>query len=308
MLAVVALGGNAVMRKEDEPTIENQFKRTAEAMKHVAALAKKFNLVVTFGNGPQVGAIMIRSEAAKKLAYEIPLHSAVAQSQGEMGYMIQQCLQNELKKRKIRKNVVTTLTQVVVNRNDPAFRNPTKPIGPYYTKAEALELRKKGFIIKKDVHGGYRRVVASPEPKEIVEAKAIKSLVAHDTIAIACGGGGIPVIRAKKKLQGIDAVIDKDLASSLLAQKIGADTLIILTDVTKVALNYGKKNQKWLNKMTLSEARRYAKEGHFSAGSMGPKIETAINFLSSGGKKVIITKPKKSESALKGEDGTTIVR
>lgn len=308
MLTVIALGGNAILRKKDKPDIATQFRNTSRAMKHIAPLARKYNLVLTHGNSPQVGAIMVRSEAAKKLTYEVPLHSAVAQSQGEMGYMIQQCLENELQKNNIRKNVSTVLTQVVVSRNDPAFRNPTKPIGPYYTRLQAMLLRRKGFVIAKDVHGGYRRVVASPRPKKIVEVPAINNLVKSGAIVIACGGGGIPVIRKGEKLQGVDAVIDKDLASALLATQVGADIMVILTDVPKVALNYGKPEQRFLNKMTAKKAWQYMKEGHFPAGSMGPKIEAAINFLSSGGKKVIITKPELAEKALKGIEGTTIVR
>ncbi|MBI2578838.1 MAG: carbamate kinase [Candidatus Aenigmarchaeota archaeon] len=308
MLLVIALGGNAILRKKDKPDIATQFRNTARAMRHITPLAKKFSLVITHGNGPQVGAILLRSEAAKKQAYELPLHSAVAQSQGEMGYMIQQCLENELRRKGIRKSVSTVLTQVVVSKNDPAFRNPTKPVGPYYTRLQAMLLRGKGFVIAKDVHGGYRRVVASPRPKEIVEASAINKLVKSGVIAIACGGGGIPVYRPGNELKGIDAVIDKDLASALLAKQISADIMMILTDVPKVAINYGKPGQRFLNKITAKKARQYMEEGHFPAGSMGPKISAAINFLSSGGKKVIITKPELAEKALKGAAGTTIMR
>lgn len=308
MLAVVALGGNAILKKRDKPAIETQFRNTAAAMKHIAPLAKKFSLILTHGNGPQVGAIMVRSDSSKKRAYELHLHSAVAQSQGEMGYMIQQCLKNELRRRGIRKNVSTVLTQVVVSRNDRAFRNPTKPIGPYYNRIQALLLKRKGFAMAKDVHGGYRRVVASPEPKEIVEAGSVKNLVRCGTIAVACGGGGIPVVRKKGKLEGIDAVIDKDLASALLARQVSADMLLVLTDVPAVALNYGKPGQKFLKKMRMKEAKQYMEQGHFPTGSMGPKIAAAINFLSSGGKKVIITSPEKAEQAVAGKEGTTITK
>ncbi|MBI4018114.1 MAG: carbamate kinase, partial [Candidatus Aenigmarchaeota archaeon] len=303
-----ALGGNAILRKKDKPTIETQFRNTGRAMKHIAPLARRHGMVLTHGNGPQVGAVMLRSDMARKEAYELHLHNAVAQSQGEMGYMIQQCLENELRRRGIRKSVATVLTQVVVSRHDPAFMKPTKPIGPYYSHGEAMMLRRKGFAVKKDIHGGYRRVVASPKPKEIVEASSIRMLVKNNAVAIACGGGGIPAYRHGNDLKGVDAVIDKDLASSLLAQRISADAMLILTDVPKVALNYGKPGQIALRKVTASDARRYAEEGHFPAGSMGPKIEAAINFLSSGGKKVIITKPELAEKALKGIEGTTITR
>ncbi|MFH0949406.1 MAG: carbamate kinase [Candidatus Aenigmatarchaeota archaeon] len=303
---VIALGGNALLRSSEKPTVSGQFSNAANAMKKIVSLARKYRLVITHGNGPQVGNILIRSEAALGKAYSLPLSVCVAESQGEIGYMIEQCLQNELAKRKIKKPVVSVLTQVLVDKNDPAFRNPTKFVGPFYNKKQAAMMKKKGLIIKKDSNRGFRRVVPSPKPLKIIEADTIKQLV-RNSIVIAAGGGGIPVY-SKNGLHGIDAVIDKDMASACLAKSIGAKLMINITGVRKVALNYEKPSQKSLTKMNIKEAKKYLNEGHFPPGSMGPKIEAAIDFLEHGGKKVIITSPGFLGKAIRGKDGTIITK
>jgi len=308
---VIALGGNALLRSGENATLEKQFKNAQTAMEEISKISSKYNIVITHGNGPQVGAIVIRSELAAKKAYEINLSTAVAESEGELGYIIQQALYNELAKKK---PVVSLLTQFIVDKNDPAFHKPTKPIGPFYTKEQALALRKKGMHVINDAGRGWRRVVASPMPKKIIEAETIKKLAKNNTIVIAAGGGGIPVVKEKSKhkghwhLQGIDAVIDKDRASALLASDIKSDMLIMLTGVDMVALNYGKSNEKKLDKITAKDAKKYLSEGHFAEGSMGPKIEAAIYYLKHNKNgRVIITLPEKLEKALRGEDGTVIV-
>lgn len=300
MLVVIALGGNALLRRGETLSLEMQEKNVRLAAKSIKKMAKNNHIVITHGNGPQVGNIMIQVESALGKAYPVPLHVAVAESEGEIGYLLEQALYNELKK-----PVVSILTQVIVNRKDPAFRNPTKPIGPYYNARHARLLEKKGYRMKK-VNGGYRRVVASPRPLKIVEAPVIKKLVSLDTVAIAAGGGGIPVYKAHE-LHGIDAVIDKDLASTCLAKSINAKLLLILTDVPNVYINYGKKTQKTLGKLTVKEARKLLKGGHFPPGSMGPKIEAAIDFAGHGGK-AIITNFASLNKALKGKAGTIVVK
>ncbi len=299
MLAVIALGGNALLQKGEKLSIETQEKNIRNAVKSIKEIAKRHSIVLTHGNGPQVGNIMIQVEAALGKAYPVPLHIAVAESEGEIGYLLEQALYNELKK-----PIVSILTQVIVDKNDAAFKKPTKPIGPYYSKKEMTILRKKGYIMKK-INGGYRRVVASPKPLRVVEAPVIRKLASMNVIAIAAGGGGIPVYK-KHGLHGIDAVIDKDLASACLAKSIGAKILLILTDVPCAYLNYGKKNQKAINKISMKEAKQLLAEGQFPAGSMGPKIEAAIGFAEAGGK-TIITNFSSLHSALKGKAGTTIV-
>ena len=307
---VIALGGNALLREKEKPSLAAQFRNANNAMDEVAKLVGKYNIVLTHGNGPQVGAIVIRSELAAKSAltlvrpYEINLSTAVAESEGELGYIIEQSLYNQLTKRK---PIVSMLTQVLVDKNDPAFRKPTKPIGPFYKKEEAEKLKKQGMHVIEDSNRGYRRVVASPVPKKIIEADTVKKLVNSGTIVIAAGGGGIPVVKKNGKLIGIDAVIDKDGASALLAKDIRADMLIMLTGVDKVALNYGKTNEKRLSNITVKEAKLYLKEGHFPSGSMGPKIESAIYFLKHNKNgRVIITSPEKLQEALAGKNGTVI--
>jgi carbamate kinase len=268
-----------------------------------------WDVVITHGNGPQVGFILLRSELARHVLHPVPLDSCGADTQGAIGYMLQQCLYNAFLKKGMKKQAVTVVTQVVVDRNDPAFQNPTKPIGPFMSKEEALKRKEEeGWDVMEDAGRGWRRVVPSPYPLEIVELDAIKSLVDQGFVVIAVGGGGIPVIRLDDgSLKGVEAVIDKDLASSLLAVGIKADLFLISTAVEKVALNYKKPNQVWLDRMTLEEAKRYYDEGHFPPGSMGPKIKAIISYLEQGGKEAIITSPENITRALRGETGTRIV-
>ena len=294
-IAVVALGGNALLRGNEIGTIQQQEKNTHDTFIHLLKLLKDgYELVITHGNGPQVGNIMLRNEAGYK-EYKIPqmpLDICVADSQGGIGYMIERQIKNILTEFKIRKNVVTIITQVVVDKNDPAFLEPTKPVGGFYLREEAELLAKAGgLIFKEDPRKrGWRRVVPSPEPKEIINKKVIRDLVKRGNIVIASGGGGIPVYRDEKKnLVGVEAVIDKDLASSLLATEIGAEAFYILTDVPNVYLNFHKPNQIKLEKITAKEAEEYLKAGEFADGSMGPKILAAIQFVKGGGKKIIIT-------------------
>lgn len=294
-IAVVALGGNALLRGNEIGTIQQQEKNTYDTCVNLINLLNRgFGLVITHGNGPQVGNIMLRNEAGYN-TYKIPkmpLDICVADSQGGIGYMIEKQMRNILQKNKIKKNIVTVVTQVLVDKDDPAFQNPNKPVGPYYLKEEAdLLAKSNNFIFKEDAKKrGWRRVVPSPDPKDIINKKIIKSLVQKGNIVIACGGGGIPVyLDHEKNLQGTEAVIDKDLASSLLASEIGAEEFIILTDVPKVFLNFNKPNQIQLDQITLSDAKKYYANGEFGDGSMGPKVLAAIRYISNGGRETIIT-------------------
>lgn len=308
---VVALGGNAILSKGQEPSISTQFRNVRKAVGHILPLYKRYNLVLTHGNGPQVGNILIRVEEALGKAYPLPLDVCVAESEGEIGYIIGQTLFNQIEKGKSSPRIRTAalLTQVVVDRKDPAFRNPTKPVGPFYSKKEAQSLKKKGMKVVFDAGRGYRRVVPSPKPLRIIEAPVVKRLLAQKVIVIAAGGGGIPVVKAKGRYKGVEAVIDKDPASCCLAKDVGAEILLILTNVDKVKLNYGKKGQQSIDRMDIRQARRYMEEGHFPPGSMGPKIQAAIDFARSGkDKKAIITSPANAEKALQGRQGTHITR
>ena len=300
MKIVVALGGNALTKKGVKGAYKELIKNIKKTSKNLIDIIKDNKVIIVSGSGPQVGALVLQNELSKKKVPEMPLNVLDAELEGELGYMIELALNNELKKSK--RKSVTVLTQVLVDKNDKGFKNPTKPIGLFYSEKEAEKLRKKGFKIIYQVGKGYRRVVASPKPLEIIEINQIKDLMEKGNIVIAAGGGGIPVYRSDKGLKGIDAVIDKDRASSLLAGNIKADLLLILTDVDKVALNYKEKNQKFLNKLSVKDAKKYLKEGHFKEGSMKPKIEASINFLENGGKKVIITSISKVKKGLK--DGT----
>ncbi len=311
-LAVLAIGGNSLIKDKQHETVEDQYKAVCETAKHIVGMVEQgFDVVVTHGNGPQVGFILRRSEIAHEVAgmHPVPLVNCGADTQGAIGYQIQQALDNEFFKRGINKKAATVVTQVVVDKNDPAFKNPSKPIGTFYTKEQAEKLKKEhpDWVIINDAGRGYRRVVPSPMPKEIVEQPAIELLVKNGFSVVGVGGGGIPVIRNENgELEGIDAVIDKDNASSLLAVNIKADIFIISTAVEKVYLNYNKPNQKALDKMTVAEAKKYIEEGHFAKGSMLPKIQAVIRFLEAGGKEAIITNPESLERALKGETGTHI--
>lgn len=311
---VLALGGNALIRKGQYGSVYEQFENTRAAVDGIIPLIKKgYKLAITHGNGPQVGNIMIRTEAALDKAYYIPLGVAVAESQGEIGYMIEQTLQNKLKQAGIKRNVVCILTQVICDKDDPNVKNPSKPIGPFYTQEQVDKIKTNAntekMVFIEDSGRGFRRVVPSPLPKDVVEKEIIKELVDKGKIPIVCGGGGMPVYYdADGRLEGIDGVVDKDRASALLALQIGADLLIILTGVEKVCLNFNTSQQKMLDKITLKEAKDYLKQGQFPAGSMGPKIEAAVDFLEKGGKQVIITSIDKLMQALEGKAGTHIVR
>jgi carbamate kinase len=273
-------------------------------------IVKGYNVVVTHGNGPQVGFILLRSELARNKVHTVPLDSCGADTQGAIGYNFQMALGNEFKRRGIKKTVATIVTQVVVDKDDPAFKNPAKPIGPFYTKEEALERQRvDAWDVMEDSGRGWRRVVASPLPKEIVEFDAIKKLVDSGVVVIAVGGGGIPVIRDENgELCGAPAVIDKDHASAMLAGRLKADLFVISTSVEKVYINFCRPNQRSIDKMTVAEAKEYIKEGHFKAGSMLPKIEAAIKFLEGGGTEALITDPFHLEEALDGKTGTRIVK
>jgi carbamate kinase len=308
--AVVALGGNAISPKGDEDTIANQFRRTRESLREIIKLIQAgYRIVITHGNGPQVGNALLRVELARGKAPILPLGLCVADTEGGMGYMIEQSLQNGLRATGIDREVVTIVTQIIVDPGDPLFDRYTKFIGQFYSEEEITVLAKEsGWTVKEDSGRGWRRVVPSPKPLHIVNARAIKSLVNDGTVVIAAGGGGIPVyIEEDGKLEGVDAVIDKDLASAVLANEIGAEELIILTDVDKVALNFGKSDQVWLDQLSGEQAHDYLHQEHFPYGSMGPKVKAAINFVSWGGKKVIITSIEKVEEAIRGNAGTTIV-
>ena len=307
--AVVAIGGNSLITDEDHQTVADQFEATRETCAHIASMVQQgWEVIVTHGNGPQVGFILLRSEMASKAVHTVPLDSCGAETQGELGYMIQQCLQNEFQSRGIRNPVATVVTQVLVRKNDPAFKNPTKPIGPFYSRRKAEKYRKeRKWKIAEDAGRGWRRVVPSPLPVSIVELDAIKTLVDQGVVVIAAGGGGIPVIKERGKLKGVEAVIDKDYASAILAIGLEADLFLISTAVEKVALNFGEPNQKLLDNMTLPEAKKYCRQGHFPPGSMGPKIRGIISYLENGGKQALITNPENIERALRGKTGTHII-
>ena len=312
-IAVIAIGGNSLILDKKHQSVEDQYGAAKETCIHIADMIQAgYEVVIGHGNGPQVGFILRRSEIAAKTEgmHEVPLDVCGADTQGAIGYALQQNLQNELQRRGIHKPVATVVTQVLVDKNDPAFKSPSKPIGGFMDEAEGKRRQTEmGWTVVEDAGRGWRRVVASPLPKEIVEIEAIKALIAAGVIVICTGGGGIPVIRnAAGDLEGIAAVIDKDFGSSLLANDVGAELFVISTAVEKVAINYGKPEQKWLDKISLADARKYLGEGiHFAKGSMAPKIEAIIRFLDGGGKKALITNPENIGRAMKGETGTLIV-
>jgi carbamate kinase len=313
-LAVVAIGGNSLIMDKAHQTVEDQYQAAQQTTYHVADMVEQgWDVAIGHGNGPQVGFILRRSEIAAKVEgmHEVPLDVCGADSQGAIGYALQQNLQNELYQRGIKKKVVTVITQVLVDKDDSAFRNPSKPIGGFMDAAEAKRRKEEqGWSVVEDAGRGWRRVVASPLPKEIVELETVETLLERGIITITVGGGGIPVIDpGDGNYRGVAAVIDKDYASSLLAQKVNADLFVISTAVEKVAIHFGKPEQKWLDKMTLAEAKAYLAEGtHFAKGSMAPKIQAVIRFLENGGKEALITNPENLGRALKGETGTRIVR
>ena len=312
-VAVIAVGGNSLIKDPKNVTVEDQEQALRETSHHIADMIEAgWDVAIGHGNGPQVGYILRRSEIAAKYEgmHEVPLDVCGADSQGAIGYEFQQAMQNELHRRNIRKNVCTIVTQTLVDQNDKAFKNPTKPIGGFMEEAEAKRREKEmGWSVVEDAGRGWRRVVASPLPKEIVEFDSVKTLIDSGVVVITVGGGGIPVIdTGNGEYRGTAAVIDKDFASSLLAQNIKADLFLIATAVEKVAIHFGKPEQKWLDKMTLAEAKQYLAEGiHFAKGSMAPKIQAIIWYLESGGKAALITNPENIGRALKGETGTWIL-
>lgn len=309
-VAVVAVGGNSLIKDAQHQTVKDQYEAGAESMHHIAGMiAEGWDVVITHGNGPQVGFVLRRSELARHELHEVPLDVCGADTQGAIGYMFTQALYNEFLRRGMNKKAVAVVTQTVVDRNDPAFQNPTKPIGSFMDEKTAKErAEKEGWVVVEDAGRGWRRVVPSPIPVEIVEAPAIRTLIDAGFVVVGVGGGGIPVVRTETgELVGVEAVIDKDFGSSLLATMIKADVFIISTAVEKVALNYNKPNQVWLDKMTVAEAKAYMAEGHFAKGSMLPKIQACIRFLESGGKAALITNPENLTRALHGETGTWIV-
>ena len=307
---VVAVGGNSLISSGQEGNLEEQYINAYLTCKHVVKLIKSgFRVVLTHGNGPQVGNILLRVENTRDITYDIALDYCGAMSQGELGYLISNALDECLEEENIEIPVATIVTRTLVDGDDPAFQNPAKPIGKFYTEKEAMEMSDKyGFVMKEDSGRGYRHVVASPEPVEILEYKSIKSLIDASNLVIACGGGGVPVIRKNKKITGVQAVIDKDMTSSLLASRINADLLVISTAVSNVYINFGKENQQALGEIKADEVRQYLNNDEFRAGSMKPKIIAALKFLEKGGKRAIITSPDKIELAVSNSEiGTQII-
>ena len=309
-LAIVAVGGNALIKDNQHKTVQDQYAAAVDTMAHIAdMIAEGWNVVVTHGNGPQVGFILRRSELSAHELHEVPLDYCGADTQGSIGYMFQQALYNEFVRRKMQKSAVTVVTQTIVDRNDPAFQNPTKPIGSFMDEEQAkMRMEKDGWTVVEDAGRGWRRVVPSPIPLRIVEADAINALIEKGFVVIGVGGGGIPVIETPEgKLVGVEAVIDKDFGAAILASMLKADLFLISTAVEKVAINFNKPNQQWLDQMTAAEARQYVQEGHFAKGSMLPKIHAILKYLDNGGKKALITDPAHIKDALNGKTGTWIL-
>jgi len=312
-LVVLALGGNALLRKGESGSFSEQFENVKKTAKILADLIERgYMIVITHGNGPQVGATLLRHDAGQKI-YDVPafpMDVCGAETQGFIGYMIQQALGNELKKRGIGRGVVTIVTRVLVDDKDPAFKSPTKPVGPFYTREEMEKIKKEhpDYVFKEDkARGGWRRVVPSPDPKKILEGDAIKSLVNSGFIVVASGGGGIPVIETSEGIKGVEAVIDKDLTGEKLASLVRADKFVILTDIDGAYLNFGKPNQKKIEKIRAEELKKYVEEGHFAEGSMLPKILAAIRFVENGGKEAIIAELDQLINAINGKAGTHVL-
>jgi carbamate kinase len=301
-ILLVALGGNALIRKGEEGTVDQQFKNLAVPIRQVARLSNDYRIIITHGNGPQVGNLLLQQESCREVP-QLPLEILVAQTQGQIGYMIESTLDSELMDLGIHvKPLISLITYVVVDENDPAFASPSKPIGPAYKRQEDAP---SGYPVIKTAKG-FRRVVVSPKPVTIIEKREIKKLINADFIVICCGGGGIPVVREGRAFEGVDAVIDKDLASARLAEEVGVDIFLIATDVPGAALNYGTPDQKFLSSINIKTAQDYIKKGHFPAGSMAPKVEAAIQFIRNQGKRAVITSIDEIVSAVKGEAGTEI--
>jgi carbamate kinase len=309
---VIAIGGNSLIPDGDHQSVQDQYGAAAETDDHIASLVEQgWDIAISHGNGPQVGFILRRSELASSELHEVPLDFCGADTQGAIGYMLQQNLINDFRQRGLARSVATIITQVEVAANDPAFKNPSKPIGSFMGEADAKRRRdEEGWDIREDAGRGWRRVVASPQPMRIVELEVIRDLLEAGVVTIAVGGGGIPVVtNAAGDLEGIAAVIDKDLASALLASQVEADLLLISTAVEKVALNFGTPEQRWVDRFTLAEVKQYLAEGgHFAEGSMAPKMRAVVQFLEAGGKEALITNPANLERAMAGETGTRIVR
>ena len=301
---LIALGGNALIRKGQEGSIEEQFENLQVPIRQIARLSRQYKIIITHGNGPQVGNLLLQQESCTEVP-RLPLEILVAQTQGQIGYMIESSLDTALMELGVwtKQLLITLISYVVVDEKDPAFQDPTKPIGPVLSRERGKDLP----YPTREVPGGIRRVVASPKPVTVVEKREIRNLVDKDFIVICCGGGGIPVIREGRAFHGVDAVIDKDLASAKLAEEIRVDVFLIATDVEGVALNYGGPDQRFLRKMTLAEAAQYKKEGHFPPGSMGPKIEAAVQFIKNRGNRAVIASIEAIESAVAGTAGTKIV-
>ncbi len=301
---LVALGGNALIRKGQRGTVEEQFQNLQAPMRQIARLSREYGIIITHGNGPQVGHLLLQQECCEQ-GPKLPLEILVAQTQGQLGYMIESTLDSELMALGVNTEqlLVSLLSYVVVSEKDPAFKQALKPIGPVISEEQA---RRLPYATHKTAKG-YRRVVASPRPVTIVERREIKRLIEAGFIVICCGGGGIPVIREGRAFQGVDAVIDKDLASAKLAEEVGVSILVIATDVPGAALHYGTRKQEYLRRLTIEEAERHMREGQFPPGSMGPKIEAAVQFIRTGGDRAVITSVKAIESAVGGDAGTEIV-
>ena len=309
-LVVIAIGGNSLIKDDRHRSVLDQYNAVGETARHIVPIVSEgYRVVVTHGNGPQVGFILLRSDLARNVLHQVPLANCVADTQGAIGYQITQTLQNELYLKEIDKDVVAVVTQVVVDADDPAFGHPDKPIGPFMTEDDAKDRASlDGWVVGEDAGRGWRRLVPAPAPREIVELNSIRALLDRGTLVVAAGGGGIPVVRrADGMLSGRDAVIDKDAATCMLASELGASVLIESTSVDKVALNFGTPQQVEIDQMTAEECRRYLGQGHFAPGSMKPKIEAALAFLEQGGERVIITQPHHLEEALHGIYGTHIV-
>ncbi len=308
-IAVVAVGGNALIKDKAHKTVEDQFDAAKDTMSHIVDMIEKgWDVVITHGNGPQVGFILRRSDIARNELHEVPLDYCGADTQGAIGYMFQKALHNEFERRGMKKDAATVVTQTIVSKDDPAFQNPSKPIGSFMDEADAkTRAANEGWTVVEDAGRGWRRVVPSPKPVEIVEAPVIDALINAGIIVVAVGGGGIPVVEAKDgTIKGVDAVIDKDFGSSLLAVNLKADLFVISTAVEKVALNFNTPDEVWLDEMTVAEAKKYIEEGHFKPGSMLPKVQAIIKYLESGGKKALITDPAHIGEALEGKTGTWI--
>jgi len=306
-LAILAIGGNSLITDEKHKSVADQYQACVETCVHIAGLVKAgWRVVITHGNGPQVGFILRRSELSRHELHEVPLDSCGADTQGAIGYHIQRAMYNEMRTWKQRPTVATVVTQTLVDRDDPSFQKPSKPIGSFMSKDDAMAHHDKdGWNVVEDAGRGWRRVVASPRPQRIIELDAIKRLLDDNCVVVAVGGGGIPVIeKADGSLYGADAVIDKDLATSMLARDLAADVLIISTAVEQVYINFKKPDQKALDKVTLAEAKKYIAAGHFAAGSMGPKVQAVVEFLAGGGQEALITDPQHLVAAMQRKAGT----